>query len=139
MKIIRIDGSLFFGAIDHIQQRIRALTPEGSGTNRLLIIGKGINFIDIAGAEMLIQEARRLQQRGGKLMFSSLKGTLLDELRANGYLAKIGEELFFDSPEAALAESVVALDQETCHRCTAHIFRECPAPAKDRIIAVSKS
>jgi SulP family sulfate permease len=139
LKIIRIDGSLFFGAIDHIQQRIRALTTEGSGANRVLIIGKGINFIDIAGAEMLMQEARRLQQRGGKLMFSSFKGTLIDELRANGYLAKIGEDLFFDSPEAALAESVATLDQETCQRCTAHIFRECPAPTKDRIIAVSKS
>ncbi|MCP8686204.1 SulP family inorganic anion transporter [Marinobacterium sedimentorum] len=138
LKIIRIDGSLFFGAIDHIQQRIRALTHEGSGTKRVLIIGKGINFIDIAGAEMLIQEARRLQQRGGKLMFSSIKGTLMDELRANGYLEKIGEELFFDSPEAALADSVVALDQDVCDNCSARIFRECATPANGEMIAVSR-
>ncbi len=139
LKIIRIDGSLFFGAIDHIQQRIRALSNEGGNTNRVLIIGKGINFIDVAGAEMLIQEARRLQQRGGKLMFSSLKGTVIDELRANGYLERIGEELFYESPEAALTESVAALNQDVCDNCTARIFRECTTPASGDIIAVSRT
>lgn len=137
LKIIRIDGSLFFGAIDHIQQRIRALSNEGD-TNRLLIIGKGINFIDVAGAEMLIQESRRLQQRGGKLMFSSLKGTVMDELRANGYLQRIGEELFYDSPEAALSDSVVQLNKEVCQRCSARIFRECATPANSEMIPVTR-
>ncbi|WP_020682049.1 SulP family inorganic anion transporter [Marinobacterium rhizophilum] len=137
LKIIRIDGSLFFGAIDHIQQRIRALSNEGD-TNRLLIIGKGINFIDVAGAEMLIQESRRLQQRGGKLMFSSLKGTVIDELRANGYLQRIGEELFYDSPEAALSDSVVKLNKEVCQRCSARIFRECATPTNSEMIPVTR-
>jgi SulP family sulfate permease len=137
LKIIRIDGSLFFGAIDHIQQRIRALSNEGD-TNRLLIIGKGINFIDVAGAEMLIQESRRLQQRGGKLLFSSLKGTVMDELRANGYLERIGEELFYDSPEAALADSVETLNKEVCDRCSARIFRECATPANSKTIPITR-
>ncbi len=137
LKIIRIDGSLFFGAIDHIQQRIRALTREGSGTNVILVIGKGINFIDVAGAEMLIQEAQRLQKRGGKLIFSSLKGTVIDELRANGYLEKIGEELFYDSPQAALDDTVQALNQNTCDHCEHRIFRECASTTAPQKIDVT--
>jgi SulP family sulfate permease len=92
----------------------------------------------VAGAEMLIQESRRLQQRGGKLLFSSLKGTVMDELRANGYLERIGEELFYDSPEAALADSVETLNKEVCDRCSARIFRECATPANSKTIPITR-
>jgi len=127
LKILRIDGSLFFGATDHVQQRIRALTVE-AGT-RLLIIGKGINFIDVAGAELLIQEARRLQQQGGELMISSLKGLVLDELRSNGYLDRIGAERFFESPKDAISTAFPRLDRGVCQGCARGIFTECPSGA----------
>lgn len=127
VKLIRIDGSLFFGATDHVQQRLRQLsTDDGS---RVLLIGKGINFIDIAGAEMLIQEARRLELAGGQLMIASLKGTVIDELKSNGYLDKIGAERIFDSPKAALAKMIPKVDPAICATCDKRIFRECAAQA----------
>lgn len=131
LKIVRVDGSLFFGAIDHVQQCIRRLTEE-TGT-QLLIIGKGINFIDVAGAEMLIQEAGRLEQRGGRLMLSSLKGTVIDELKGSGYLDKLGPERIFESPKAAIAAAVPKVTPDVCRHCTKRIFNECaeqPRPAR---------
>ncbi|GGO86961.1 sulfate transporter [Marinobacterium nitratireducens] len=134
LKIVRIDGSLFFGAIDHVQQRIRRLSEEAGV--QLLIVGKGINFIDVAGAEMLIQEARRLEQQGGRLMLSSLKGTVLDELKSSGYFDKLGPERIFETPKVAIAAAVVRVTPDTCSRCEKRIFRECstaspePLPVK---------
>lgn len=132
LKMLRIDGSLFFGAIDHVQRRLRVFSAA-PGT-RVLIIGKGINFIDTAGVELLLQEAERLRDQGGDLMISSLKGTVIDELRRRGDLARLGEERFFESTETALASIVPTLDPEVCRTCTLRVFDECaqmPAPDED--------
>lgn len=125
-KMLRIDDSIFFGAIDHIQQRIREICNENSGCVYLLIVGKGINFIDVAGAEMLYQESKRLEQLGGRLMFCSLKGTVTDELQQIGYYQKIGSACFYSSPQQAIQDTVKELDLERCKTCTARIFDECP-------------
>jgi len=123
LKILRIDGSLFFGAIDYVQRRLRSLSAE-PGT-RVLIIGKGINFIDAAGTEMLLQEIHRLRQQGSELIISSLKGNVLDELRKRGDLQRLGEERFFETPQAAISATAPTLDAATCEACQQRIFSEC--------------
>ncbi|MBV0934267.1 SulP family inorganic anion transporter [Marinobacterium weihaiense] len=129
LKIIRVDGSLFFGAVDHVQQEIRRLTAPGSGVNHILLIGKGINFIDVAGVEMLHQEINRLHMMSGDILFSSLKGTVMDELKRTGALTLLGEQRFHDTPRSAIAELIPRLDQDRCASCTKRIFGDCPPPA----------
>ncbi|MDT0502686.1 MULTISPECIES: SulP family inorganic anion transporter [unclassified Halomonas] len=131
LKILRIDGSLFFGASDHVQRRLRALSSEAGA--RVLIIGKGINFIDTSGIEMLLQEIRRLHQQGGELVISSLKGNVLDELRRRGDLQRIGEERCFETPSAAIAAMAPALDRAVCGTCHQRIFTECGQETDNRI------
>ena len=63
LKIVRIDGSLFFGAVDHVQKAFHEFELQNPEQTCLLIIGSGINFIDVAGAEMLAQEAQRRRAR----------------------------------------------------------------------------
>lgn len=132
LKIIRVDGSLFFGAVDHVQQQIRQLTAPGQGVRHILLIGKGINFIDVAGVEMLHQEIDRLEWLDGKLMISSLKGTVLDELERSGALDALGREHFFETPKTALAALIPMLDQDRCANCSVRIFADCPAPPPQR-------
>lgn len=126
LKILRIDDSIFFGAADYIRQRIREICNEYSGSIHLLIVGKGINFIDSAGAEMLIQEKCRIEALGGKLVFSSLKGTVIDELEKMGCMDKLGRGDFYEFPNLAIAELVPQLDQPRCQQCKVRIFHECP-------------
>ncbi|HEX9179593.1 MAG TPA: SulP family inorganic anion transporter, partial [Burkholderiales bacterium] len=56
LKMLRVNGSLFFGAVDHVQRR---LEETGPAQKHVLIVASGINFVDMAGAQMLAQEARR--------------------------------------------------------------------------------
>ncbi len=126
LKIIRIDGSLFFGAIDHIQKRIRQITDNSNDIRFILLIGKSINFIDVAGAEMLLQEANRLEKQGGGLILSSFKGTVIDELAKIDYLDKLGRDRFYDTPELALSIGIRKLNATRCKNCRTRIFRECP-------------
>lgn len=130
-QIIRIDGSMFFGCVEHIQMHLRKLAEQSLGPPRILIVGKGINFIDVSAFEMLIQEAEQLEASGGKLMFCSMKGVLLDDLERTGLLGRIGSARFFGSTEEAIASVVPELDREICDHCTARIFRECPPPPKN--------
>jgi len=51
LRILRVDMSIYFGSLNHIQERIYSIA-EG-GIPHILIIGSGINFIDLSGVEML--------------------------------------------------------------------------------------
>jgi sulfate permease, SulP family len=53
VKMLRINGSLFFGAVDHVQTHPAADRRATRSQKHLLIVAGGINFVDMAGAEML--------------------------------------------------------------------------------------
>ena len=50
--------SVYFGSINHIQNRMHHLI-EQENIKHILIIGTGINFIDLSGAEALVTDAKR--------------------------------------------------------------------------------
>jgi SulP family sulfate permease len=128
VRILRIDGSIFFGSINHISSEIRRLTDveEGDGVCRhLLIIAKGINFIDVAGAEWCVQEARRWEEKGGGMYFSGLKLIAQDTLIRGGFKASIGEDHFFATKQEAVTAIIRRMDMDVCRTCQARIFLEC--------------
>jgi sulfate permease, SulP family len=125
LKMIRIDGSLFFGAVDHFAEELRAITKHTPEQAHILIVGSGINFIDVAGCEALANEAHRLHVNGRKLYLCSLKSEVLNTLKRGGYLKRIGEENVFPSKLDAIEKIVPRLDPERCRVCTVRIFREC--------------
>jgi SulP family sulfate permease len=95
LKIIRIDGSLFFGAVNYVNQTLQQIE-----TPHLLIVCDGINFIDVAGAEMLATEARRRREQGGGLYLVGLKAKANEALSKGGYIQSI--EAIFPSRGAAV-------------------------------------
>lgn len=125
LKVIRIDGSLFFGAVDHFAQELRAIARNFPEQAHILIEGSGINFIDVAGCEAIANEAHRLHVSGRQLYLCTLKGEVLNTLRRGGYRQRIGEENVFLSKREAIDRIVPRLDPERCRVCTARIFHEC--------------
>ena len=125
LKIVRIDGSLFFGAIDHVQNTLQAFSETYPEQKHLLIIASGINFIDVSGAEMLVHEARRRRELGGRLYLARMKKEFRQRFRQGRYLQEFGEENVFASKADAIATIFARLDRERCERCSARIFTEC--------------
>ncbi len=126
LKMLRFDGSIFFGSVFHIASEIRRLSEEeGHHVKHLLILAKGINFIDVAGAEWLVQESERWKENGGGVYFAGLKMIAQDSLIRGGYKAQIGEENFFNTKQEALNVLLDKMDKEVCAACTARIFLEC--------------
>ena len=124
LKIIRIDMSIYFGSINHIQNRLHHLI-EQENIKHILIIGTGINFIDLSGAESLVSDANRLKQQGGGLYFAELKASVYEYVSKNCFVAKVGNEHFFDSKKDAIKAIYKKLDDEKCTNCDARVFTEC--------------
>lgn len=123
LKVVRIDGSLFYGAIDHIDSFFADL--RNSGVNRILLLADGINFVDLAGAEWLHHEAKRLRLQGGDIYVAGLKIVAQDVLWRSGMKEDIGTDHFFLTKKLALAAIYPQLDPARCEQCTARIFWEC--------------
>ena len=69
LKIVRIDGSLYFGAVNHVRSGLDKLAMENPDQKNLLIVGSGINFIDMVGAELLAHLAIEPIAAAGALYF----------------------------------------------------------------------
>ena len=124
LKCVRINGSLFFGAVDHAQQVLQKY-GERTPQKHLLIVASGINFVDVAGAEMLAHEAKRRRRAGGGLYFYRIKDEVVRLLKRGGYMRDIGEDHVFPVKHPALATIYPRLDVATCRDCRLRIFREC--------------
>jgi SulP family sulfate permease len=125
LKILRVNGSLFYGAVDHVQRQLERIDELNPRQKHLLIAATGINFVDMGGAEMLAREARRRRGLGGGLYFYRLKDVPRALLERGGYLDVIGRPNFFPVKSRPVAAIYRRLDPEICRNCSLRIFREC--------------
>jgi len=125
LRIVRMDGSLFFGAVNHAAGQFRNFTEESPEQKHILLLCHSMNFIDVAGAEWLMQEASRLKQNGGGLYLCNPKDTVCEFMRKSGLINEIGEENIFDSKSEAIQTIFLKLKRDTCRQCERRIFQEC--------------
>jgi len=124
LKCLRINGSVFFGAVDHIQQTLHEI-GERTPQKHVLIAASGINFVDIAGAELFVHEAKRRKRLGGGLYFYRLKDEVIRLLNRSGHIDAIGRDHLFPVKARALEAIYPKFDMATCRDCKLRIFREC--------------
>ena len=125
LKMVRINGSIFFGAVDHVQQALHEIDERNPQQKHALIVASGVNFIDIAGAEMLAQEARRREKLGGGLYFYRVKESVCGTLRKGEYISAIGRDNIFPIKVRPIEAIYPTLDSAICRTCEARIFPEC--------------
>jgi len=125
LRIVRINGSIFFGAVDYVRSGLMQIDESNPKQKSVMILGTGINFVDVAGAEMLAQEARRRRKMGGGLYFYRCKESIYKFLRKADKLDDIGAGGFFPAKSNWIKPVYSTLDPEVCRTCKARIFSEC--------------
>jgi SulP family sulfate permease len=125
LALVRVDGSLFFGAVEHVHDALATVRAAAPARAHLLLIGSGINFVDIAGAELLLREAQAQRDRGGALYLCSLKPAVMAMLERGGFLERLGRDNVFTNKSAAVHAIYARLDSGICRSCSARIFVEC--------------
>lgn len=130
LKILRIDGSLYFGAVNHVRSSLRQLLQSNPGQRNLLLVGSGINFIDMAGAEFLVHLAKERQAAGGQLYFYDLKEGICSHFKFLEYLLDLDTDNIFTSKKEAIQEITHRLDHNICATCSKRVFLECTEYSK---------
>jgi SulP family sulfate permease len=126
LKIIRIDGPLFFGAVNHVGDYLYNIDKKLTRKRNVLIVGCGINFIDVAGAELLAHEAQRRRTQRGNLYLCEFKPDANRMLERGGYLETIGRDHLFATQKDAIAEILPHVDTVSCQHCEKPVFKQCP-------------
>ncbi|GAB4167288.1 MAG: hypothetical protein Fur0039_04900 [Rhodocyclaceae bacterium] len=125
LRIVRINGSIYFGAVSHVQGALQEIDEANPRQKTVLVAASGINFVDVAGAEMLAAEARRRRRLGGGLYFYRLKPSVQRFLDQGEYTKHIGAEAFFPVMTNVTGKLYWRLDPDVCRTCRTRIFSEC--------------
>jgi SulP family sulfate permease len=125
LKIVRINGSIFFGAVNHLQEAMQAIDAQNPAHVHVLLVASGINFVDLGGAQWLAQEAQRRRALGGGLYIFHMKDEPLAMLRKSGAFDAIGAENFFTLGDDLMPAIKARLNPQTCTQCTVRVFAPC--------------
>ncbi|MFN4149135.1 MAG: universal stress protein, partial [Rhodocyclaceae bacterium] len=125
LRILRVTGSLYFGAASYVQQVLQQIDEDNPLQKSVLLTCSGLSYLDIAGAEVLAQEARRRRRLGGGLYFYRLNQTNMKLLREGGYFDQIGPGAFFPVMAKVTSALYWTLDPDVCRTCKTRIFDEC--------------
>jgi SulP family sulfate permease len=124
LNIIRVDGSLYFGAVESISNYFSDLYENNDGKH-LLVIAEGINFIDLAGAEWLMNEVKKWETTNRVIYFSGMKLVSQNVLIKGGFFNEIGRDHFYKDKKTAIKAIYQKLDKKVCETCEVNAFLEC--------------
>lgn len=136
LKMLRIDRAIYFGSVSYLQGKLQQI-ESSSGTKHILLVASRVNYVDMAGGEMLVREAHRLQSLGGGLYICGLKAELWQFFAESGFLKTIGTKYFYANKAQAIRSIQKQLDDEVCEQCNKRIFRECQKEAVERDCVVN--
>ncbi len=125
LKLLRMEGEVYFGATQHVADKLHALRNEANPQKHLLVMGKSMNFIDLAGAELWEQELNARRAMGGDLYFHRPRPEVIAMWQTTGFTRLLGPEHQFPDKRVAIATIFSKLDPQICSTCTARIFWEC--------------
>jgi len=131
LKIVRVDMSIYFGSLNHIEKKLYDISDK-QGVHHILIMGAGINLVDLSGSEMLLHLAEHLEEKGGGLYFCNLKPGVYQSMARAHLIRDIKNWHFFDEKKTAL-ETLRRLfrRQGVCENCTVRAFKECQVKIDD--------
>jgi SulP family sulfate permease len=125
IKMLRLNGSIFFGAVAHLQQQMQELEEREPERKHVVVMASGINFADLAGAEFLAEAARQRRKIGGNLYFYRMKDGLANTLKRGHFMEEIGEENLFPAKTRPSRKIYPKLDNEICRNCPVRAFPVC--------------
>ena len=138
LKMIRMEGEVYFGAVAHVDDQLRDLRAPAGSPKHLLVMTKSMNFIDLAAAEMWKNELLARRAAGGDLYFHRPRAPVLELWQKVGFLGELGTHHIFPAQRVAIATIFGRLDRGICAHCTIRVFEECkwlPVPVPPYVAA----
>ncbi|MCM5678680.1 SulP family inorganic anion transporter [Schlegelella sp. S2-27] len=138
LKLLRMEGSVYFGAVQHVADRLHELRAAPDAARHLLVMAKSMNFIDLAGAELWQAELMARRAMGGDLYFHRPRPQVLEMWEKTGFIELLGRDHIFPDKRTAIEAIFKRLDPRLCASCRARVFWECkdapytPTPPEEK-------
>ncbi len=91
---IRVDESLYFANTRYLEDRIYDEVAKQPKLQHVVLMCSAVNTIDMSALESLEAINERLQAGGVMFHFSEVKGPVMDQLSATGFLETLSGEVF---------------------------------------------
>lgn len=134
IRMMRVEGPIFFASVEHIEREFDRIEARAETRQSRILSLKGVNKIDLTGADFLIERARTARAQGRDMHLIASAAPTLRTLKRLGVTGAIGPENIHAHKTEAIAEAVRRADDQICARCTLRVFRECadkPRPSKE--------
>lgn len=112
IAVLRFKGSLYFASVARFENSIITAVAEHPNARYVLVVAEGINRIDASGEWALRQVIEHLQENNLTLVFAALHQEPMEVLARTGLVQVIGEENFFTSADAAIADIYTRLEKQ---------------------------
>jgi sulfate permease, SulP family len=125
LKLLRMEGPVWFGAEAHVADALNALRSPLQAPLHLLVMSKSMNFLDPAGVALWERERALRAALGGGLYFHRPRPEVLDAWRRSGFIGRLGPQHLYADKRSAIAAIVPRLDGAICAGCRLRVFEEC--------------
>jgi SulP family sulfate permease len=130
LGVVRIDGSLFFGAASHVEDGLLENFEANPGQNVLLLNMHGVDRCDLSGIDILEGLLRLYRGAGGDLYLTHVRPHIRDFMRLTGFEHILGSDRFLEADDAIHYLFNEIIDSAVCcYECEYKVFAECqPLP-----------
>lgn len=107
LLVMRFDAGLFFASADALEDRLRELAQNSETAYEVVVISfEGIDFIDSQGSEKLAEIHDLATTYGAEMRLARVKPHVLELLRRDGVVERIGEDHFYGNLYEAARDRV---------------------------------
>jgi SulP family sulfate permease len=131
LGVIEIEGSLYFGAVHHVEEALRANQDANPSQQYLLLRIHMVDHCDVSGIHMLESVVKRYRKRGGDVFLEGVRPAVMHMVGLYGFDRMIGAENILDTDNAISHLFHKVLHPGfCCYECKERVFGECQALPK---------
>ena len=131
LGMMAIEGSLYFGAVHHVEEAIRANRERHPEQHLLLLRMHLVDHCDVSGIHMLEAVVRQYREEGGDVYLVGIRPQVAAMIEASGFDAIIGGDHLLQRENAVGHLFHNVFDPSVCiYECDVRVFAECQALAK---------
>ena len=132
MGVVNIEGSLYFGAVAHVEEALRRNQEQNSHQIFLLLRMHMVDHCDISGIHMLKATVDRYRRRSGDVYLDRVRPRVMQMIHLYGFDQTIGEDHILTTDDVIGHMFHKVLHPGICvYECPHRVFAECQALPKD--------